>query len=677
MAFLNIPLKSIQASVDSVVGTETMAWYNPTSFPVLPSGQPPPPVQVYFRWRITMVIERQTQSAYNTRRPGLYTGQDVSVGQWIANLVTGQSWQIITVESKTETAVTAIVQDVYRYNTFRDPSSSGNGSPNTGTYVVFEIGDTGVPEIDPIPSSGISSTFTINLHSRFQYINLQYDYPLFQANNNFAFNDVIAASSTTHSFVLSDEGNRIVIGRVTSISDTIPGWFTINPVQKIVDFLDYLPGDVGDIIYASATAPGEITLDSNGTELYVKLRNNTSSISLSRLAGPTSLGNVFQLNEIDITVGAPGNSVALINAVNSKQALTGVSAVNVLTPTFVQTNNALISSMYGEPALFAFSSPATAIINGVVVTFNIVSNDPGYEGYARASQMAAVINDALIPNIVASTPNQLILEIRNTIGGSINITNGTLDINGVPFAGNSSGSGLALFTPSSVNSRVQFTAVDARSINFLDVVGNTTLDFGLVSVENGTKACGLYIEKGLRTASTTVVLNLPALNSLQPLIGDQAYVIDSDDGQGNHVGEWSMWLFDGVEWVQISSQASASTDAKSLEYILTTTSPGNILIGEISTGRRVTLITVEVTTPFNTPSILNIGYQVNNPSLPPPQLSGLMPSALIDLTVAGTYSTTTDILFGADTPQGDITVTANFLLAGATTGLAQILVSYT
>jgi len=675
MAFLNIPLKSIQASVDSVIGTETMAWYNPTSFPVLPAGQSPPPVQVYFRWRITMVIERQTQSAYNTRRPGLYTGQDVSVGQWIANLVTGQSWQIITVESKTETAVTAIVQDIYRYNTFRDPSSSGNGSPNTGTYVVFEIGDTGIPEIDPIPSSGISSTFTINLHSRFQYINLQYDYPLYQVNNTFAVNDVIAASALTHSFVLSGEDNRVVIGRVTSISDTIPGWFTINPVQKIVDFLDYLPGDVGDIIYTSVTNPGEITLDSLGTELYVKLRNNTSSTSLSRLAGPTTSGNMFQLNEIDIFVGS-GNSTALINAVNAQQTLTGVSAAAALTPTSIQTNNTLLSLNYSEPAL-EVSVPATATINGTVVTFNIASTDIGYEGYARAAQMAMSINDALIPNIVASTPNSLILQLTNTTGGSISITNGASDPAGVSFAGNSSGSGLPLSTPASTNSRIQFTAIDARSINFLDVVGNTTLDFGLVSVENGTKACGLYIEKGLRTALTTVVLNLSALNSLQPLIGDQAYVIDSDDGQGNHVGEWSLWLFDGVNWVQTSSQASASTDAKSLEYVLTTVSPGNILIGEISTGRRVTLITVEVTTPFNAPSILNIGYQVNNPSLPPPELSGLMPSAVIDLTVAGTYTTTTDILFGSDTPQGDVTVTANFLLSGATTGLAQILVSYT
>src|SRR5690606_3525520 len=117
----------------------------------------------------------------------------------------------------------------------------------------------------------------------------------------------------------------------------------------------------------------------------------------------------------------------------------------------------------------------------------------------------------------------------------ITIVNGSSDINGVPFAGASSGSGLALSTPASITYNIEFTAVDARAINFLDVVGSTVNDFGLISVENGIKACGLYIEEGLRTATTTVVTNLTQLNTLSPLIGDSAYVIDSDDGQGNNV----------------------------------------------------------------------------------------------------------------------------------------------
>jgi len=169
---------------------------------------------------------------------------------------------------------------------------------------------------------------------------------------------------------------------------------------------------------------------------------------------------------------------------------------------------------------------------------------------------------------------------------------------------------------------------------------------------------------------------LTQLNALHPLIGDQAYVIDSNDGDGNNVGEWSMWLYDGVVWVETSNQDSATTDAKSLEYTLTTGSDPLINIGQISTGRRVTLITVEVIIPFNNNSALSIGYQVNNPVLPAPEPDGLMTAGLIDLTAAGTYTASSDVLFGTDTEQGDVTITASFVKNSATSGSAQIIVSY-
>lgn len=676
MAFLNIPLRSIEALVTSVTGVASMPWNNPLLYPVIPPALPPAPVQKDYKWRVVMEINEQTQSSYLTRDPGSYNGQDVVVGQWIANLTTGQAWQIVMVESKTSVDVTVIVQDIYRYNTFRDAAQVGNGSPVPGTYVVFSIGDTGSPQIDPAPASGTSASFAINIQSRFEYINLQYDYPLYQAGNSFVINDVIAADSDTNTFVLADSSYKLTIGRVTSISDTIPGWFTINPVQKVVDNLDYLPGGVGDIIYSSTTVPGGITLTPGGSQLYIKLRDNTSSVSLSTLTGPTAPGSVFQLNAVNVTVGGTGVASDVVSATNLETSQTGVSASLVLTPTTVQTNNALVSPTYGEPALWASSSPAVATINGVTVTFNITSVSPGYEDYARPAQMAQAINNAGIPDIVASTASDVVLVITNTAGGAITIVNTTPDINGVNFAGSASGSGLTLSTPASSVYRILFTAIDARAINFLDVDGSTVDDFGLISVENGVKACGLYIEGGLRTAVSTVVTNLTQLNALLPLIGDQAYVIDSDDGNGNNVGEWSMWLYDGVSWVQTSNEDSATSDAKSFEYTLTPASPASINIGGISTGRRITLITVEVMTPFDGPATASVGYQVNNPSPPPPEPNGLMVAGLIDLTVAGTYTTYTDVLFGTDTVQGDVTITATFSNSGSTVGAAQIIVSY-
>ena len=677
MSFLNIPLRSIEVNVTDIQGYQSMPWYNPLDFPVAPGDPTPSPLQRDYRWTVTMAVSAQNHSSYLTRNPGLYNGQDIIVGLWMANTVTGQAWQIISIESKSETEVVAIVQDIYRYNTFKDSSQVGSGTPTSGFYVVFGVGETGMPEIDPAPQSGISSNFTNNLQSRFEYINLQYDYPLYQSANSFQVNDVIAVDQINNRFVLADATNQLVVGRVTSISDTIAGWFTINPVQKIVDFLDFLPGDVGDFIYTSTTIPGGITTDPGGSQLYIKLRNNTNSISISKLAGPTSSGNVFQLNGVDVIVGGTGTATDVRDAVNLVSLQTGVSSSLELLPTSVETNNSLVTSTYGEPALFASSNPATATINGVTVTFNITSTDPGYEDYARPAQMAQSINNANIPNIVASSPSLLVLRIINTSGGPITIVNGTSDSAGVPFAGTNSGSGLALSTPASTSYRLNFTAVDARAINFLDVIGTTVGDFGLTSVENGVKACGLYVEEGLRAASSTVVADLAQLNALSPLIGDQAYVIDSDDGQGNNVGEWSLWLYDGVTWVETANQDSASTDAKSIEATINFNSNAFTEIGKISTGRRVTLITVEVLTPFDVPTAtLNIGYQVNSPVPPAPEPSGLMTSAVIDLSVAGTYTTTTDILFGTDTDSGDVAITATLNGMGSIQGQAQIIVSY-
>jgi hypothetical protein len=475
--------------------------------------------------------------------------------------------------------------------------------------------------------------------------------------------------------VLSDAVNKLVVGRVTSISSTLPGWFTINPVQKVVDFLDYSPGGVADTLYTS-NVPGEIVDTPGGSEIYIKLRDQTSSVSLSGSAGPTTPGNVFQINGVDITVGGTGTIGNTVTAINLETANTGVVAASVVSDVVVYTDPSSVAPFYGEAVLFAASSPASATINGVTVTFDIVSTDPGYESYARPAQMAQSINAANIPNIVASTEDDAILIITNTVGGSISIVNLVSDTNGIPVAGTGSGTGVVLSVPASSTALIKCTAVDARAINFMDVIGNTIADFGFVSVENGTKAAGLYIMGGLRTANTTVVTNLAQLSVLTPLIGDQAYVMDSNDGNGNNVGEWSMRLYDGTQWVETGNQDSASTDAKSIEYTLTPGSPASIDIGRIGTGGRVTLITVEVTDAFDSNSTVSVGYQVNNPVLPPPETDGLMSYTLSDLTEPGTYTTYSDVLFGTDTAQGDVTITALFDANGASTGTAQIIVSY-
>ena len=486
MASVNRPVKSLQATLMYATGIESLPWYNPAAYPDVVS------VNKDYKWRIGLDVSPQSTSSNKSRKPGVYTGNDVSVGDWIANTSTGQAWEIIQIDSKNDLGVVCIVQDTNRYNTYKDASGTGNGAPSLGIYVIFTIGDTGLPDIDPVPPSGISSSFNTNLAGRFQSSNIHHNLPIHQSGHSFNINDVISVDPVTKLFVKSSTSQKNVIGRISSVSDTHDGWFTIDPVQKVVNNLNFLPGSVGDVIYS----PDGTTLSTtkNGPALYVKLRNNTQSISVSTVPNAeTQPGSSFKLNNEQISVSGIGTLSNVATAVNSHTAITGVSCEIILSPTEARTLSTNISSIYGEPALYAADTYAEITINGVSVVFSITSNDAGYEDYARPVQMAESINAANVPNIIATTESSgTVLVIKNVGGGPINIVNIIPDKNGINVAGTQSATGISLNTPTSTSYLLKFTANDARPIEFANVHGTVIDDLGLVSVDNGIKAAGMY-----------------------------------------------------------------------------------------------------------------------------------------------------------------------------------------
>lgn len=204
-----------------------------------------------------------------------------------------------------------------------------------------------------------------------------------------------------------------------------------------------------------------------------------------------------------------------------------------------------------------------------------------------------------------------------------------------------------------------------------DTLNNTT-DVGKIIMWNGSSWDPVDITVA---PSTIMVTTLAQKNALTPAFGTQVYVSNSDDGSGNNVGQWSLWLYLSSGWLMISNQESVISESSTHEVFITPTS-GSVIIGNIQTGGRITLISVEVLTPFNGAPTLDIGYTVQNPSLPPPVPAGLMTNSIIDLTTPGTYNTTSDIVFGVDTLTGDVELTASFVANGATVGNAQIIISY-
>jgi hypothetical protein len=679
MSFQHIPVKAISVTVQTQAPYQYMGFNNVSEYPIFPGNDASPPSPLAFRWTLIMDVLSQSHSSIYTRQPGVYNGYDIEVGNWIAEVNSGMCYQITSVSQKTDTSVTCVVQDVFRYNTFRDQTQLGSGGePSAGfSYVVFDVEDTGHPIIDPKPDLVVGPAFWQNLTSRFNYLHTQYNFPLLQQNNNFAVNDVIAVDPETHSFVKASEQNYLTVGTVTSVSDTMPNWFTINPVTKVDDFIDYLPGDIGDIIYADVSNPGKLTT-TVGKPVYLKLRNNKQTQIKSVINASATPGSAFQINGATITVSSPGNMTSVVADINAVSEDTGVTASIGLVDKVVEFQSGLYGSLR---SLSTVDTLAKSTINGVEVTFNISQSWGDNLIIAGSDAMASAINSANIPGIVASSVLNEGLTLRNTTGGAINIVNVQADKNGVTFAGPNSASGLPLTSAASTSQCIVLTAVDSRPINLINVVANPLSQLGLVSAENAQKASGLFIGSGLRQASNTVCVDITARDTLTPLVGDQAYVINSDDGNKNYVDQWSMWLWTGSQWTLLNRQSSANVDSKTASYSVTSSTASTFNITQLTTGRRVVSVAVNVTTAFDGTPLLQLGYKIGSGGSSVASLNGLMTVDVNNLNELGTYVTDTAVKFGIGGStgvniDGDVTLTGSFSSGLSTVGEAIIIITY-
>lgn len=165
---------------------------------------------------------------------------------------------------------------------------------------------------------------------------------------------------------------------------------------------------------------------------------------------------------------------------------------------------------------------------------------------------------------------------------------------------------------------------------------------------------------GLGASSNTfIVQNIVGRDALSPAAGDQSFVRD-----GGTTGEWELYLFDSV-WILIATQDSAATDARTIAGDIDPSTISPVLLGNVSAGSRVTLVTIEVIIAFDGAPVLTVGTDADNDEL--------ASNAEIDLSATGTYTITTDVEYLA-TPDTDIK--AFFTAGGATVGDARILVTY-
>jgi hypothetical protein len=617
---LNKPSKVLSGTADSFISLGLWPYANGEDDPYWSGGSNPQ----YYRWQVTFTVNERLHGSHLTRTPFRFNAHDIEVGDFVGGAQDGKVCQIMSIISKTDSEVVAVVEDRLRYNTFRDPT--GFGLFNTpGAVIFFQINELGYPMLDPIPGEA-AADFADNVFSRFQYLNPLINYVLEKVDHGFEQGDAICIEN--EQFVLSDSNNvDKFIGTVVHPGPG-PHQFIIRPANGIIDFVPNLPGLVGDYIYPSIDGSGDLTTnDASRRPIYMKIAYSEASSTTGTGINPTALeGEVVELNRRQITLtGTDGATVTLdqaIDLINADSFYHKITATKVGAATQAVSGADGIVTAYG---IVAGYSPFSASINGTVINFTTtVSGSAAYGDptVADVNDMAVEINNAAIPDIVAEVVDGTSLAVKHTAGGSITIENITNDANGNLFAGANSVSGLPLFVAANTSTySLRLTRPDGGPITIRDVQGTFLDRTGVMSGQTGHYALGLNIEQGLRSSKTTVVADIVARDALYPLVGDQAHVLDAG------FGEWAIFVWNGSVWTRFGNERADAVDARTLTYDVDlsslTTGLHSFAIGTVSGGRTVKDVKVLVTAACTPGSTISVGTVYNTSCLIATQDSAL------------------------------------------------------
>lgn len=586
---LNKPSKVLSGVATSFQSLDLWPYPNSDTDPYWSGGSNPQ----FYRWQVTFTVSSRSHGSNLTREPFLFNAQDIEVGDFVAGAQDGKVMQIMSITSKTNSEIVAVVEDRLRYNTFRDPAGFGLFTC-PGQVVFFQINELGYPMLDPLPGEA-AADFAANVMSRFQYLNPLINYLLEKEDNGFEQGDAICIENGE--FALSNAENiDKFIGTVVHPGPG-PHQFIIRPANGIIDFVAGLPGEVGDYIYPSIDGSGDMTTNNASRRpIYMKVAAAIPSVTTGTGVDPVGTeGDIIELNKYQITLGAGQGAYTLddaVTAINDTTFYHKITAVKVGSATLATSDLDTLGTAYG---IVAGYSPFSATINGVLVNFTTTTSGStayGDPSIADINDMVIDINLAEIPDVTASVTDGAKLTLTHSAGGNIVIENVDNDINGNGFAGPGSLTALPLETIATGSSfALRLYRNDGGPITLRDVQGGFFLTAGIMSGQTGRYALALNIEQGLRASATTVVANIEARDALYPLVGDQAYVISDENG------EWAMFMFNGITWERINNQRSESTDARTIEDVFTFPS-GNEVIGAITVGRRILKVSVVALTEF-------------------------------------------------------------------------------
>ena len=202
----------------------------------------------------------------------------------------------------------------------------------------------------------------------------------------------------------------------------------------------------------------------------------------------------------------------------------------------------------------------------------------------------------------------------------------------------------------------QWRAVDAAELSsidaFADVDTTGKTDGDALGFDGGTLTWGAVDIGGLGASNrTTIVTDIATMLGQSLKLGDQTYVQD-----GATTGEWEIFLLHTLpgsvinEWSKIATLDSAAVDARTIAGDINVSTISPVLLGNVSTGSRVTLVSIDVSVPFEdggsnpATSVLTVGTDDT-----PTTNTELASDLELDLTVIGTYTIVADVEYNSAT----------------------------
>jgi hypothetical protein len=657
------PAKVLQLSVTSATGEKYWPHDDGLGDPWWSSSASPK----FYQYKLVMTVTEYSHGSHKTRAHKKYNGLDVAVGDWIAGSQDGKCMQIVSVSAKSATAVTCIVEDVLRYNTFR----SSAGSPLfsvPGTALLFTLNEKGKPLIDPLPVSVVSADFYPNVTSRFEYFNPAENFRLEKTAHGFSRGDVIVVTEAGD----FAKANAATMSRTIGVISVIgpgPNQFAIMPQNQIVDFNPALPGVVGNYIYADID--GDLTTTDTGKVIFLKIKNSVeTTVTSSNATATGTVSDQLEINGVNVTF--TGSTVSTILSDINGTANTYVTASTQPEPTAVTSDTGTYNyGILGGYIPFA-GTISTGSGDGIANVITSPSGNVAYgAGIADATDIKNTIEALGIANLSVTLLGSGQLRLNEANGNAVTISNTTADANGNPFGGSSSVTGLPLSTGATSGSFLHISRADGGPIDLADTVGTPTGDLSIYSTHNGQYPLGLYIEHGVRSGGITIVANIAARGGLTAQGGDLAYVTDAGDG------EWGLFIYNGSIWVEVGNQDSAATDAQTISFSYSAPGGGfggieTVNLANISPGARIVDVSVEVTTALSnysggTEPTVEVGTASD--------LDQFMTGDESDLSATGTYTANPNYLYPA-VQTVDLSLKSKISHRSATAGAFVVTVTY-